>query len=71
MEVESDDQFAIGPASEGVGDAVGVGSVGAGGGLFEVSAEIVVIVEFPIDDGVDAARRGMEGLSAGGGEIVD
>ena len=60
MEVQGDDEFAVGARGEGV----------VGG---ELGAEGVVVVEFAIDDGVDGAvgGGGVEGLGARRGEVVD
>ena len=62
--------------ADGVGVAVGTGELGGGllelgGGLLELGAEVIVVVEFAVDDGMDAVRRRVEGLGARGGEVVD
>lgn len=60
MEVEGDNELGVGRGGERV---VCLG--------FEIFAEDVVVVEFAIDNRVDAVGRGMEGLRACGGEVVD
>lgn len=41
------------------------------GGVFDLLANVVVVVELAVDDGVDLAVRRVKRLSSIGGEVVD
>lgn len=60
VEVERDDDLGVAVADERVPGLV-----------FQLFADAVVVVELAIDDGVDFAAGGVEGLGAFGGEVVD
>lgn len=59
--VQGDDDLAVAAAPEGVGGVV----------LLDFGAEEVVVVELAVDDGVDGGGGVVEGLDAGGVQVVD
>lgn len=61
MEIQSDDDLRVAARGKLVRWQNG----------FEVAADVVVVVEFAVDDCVEAVGRRIEGLGGGRGQVID